>query len=101
MVMSALCGPIYAASLLQALFRLRSRFVVTPKGDSASPDRLATFRIHLLWAAVFGGAVGASFLTGYNHVAMRSWACIALLFSLLPPAIRVVDTVRARRRHHN
>ncbi|MER5636407.1 cellulose synthase catalytic subunit [Kitasatospora sp. NPDC002227] len=100
MVMSALCGPIYAASLLQALLRRRSRFVVTPKGDSASPDRLPTFRIHLLWTAVFGGALGASYLTGNDHVAMRTWACIALLFSLLPLAVRAVDTVRSRRRHH-
>ncbi|AUG77403.1 glycosyl transferase [Kitasatospora sp. MMS16-BH015] len=97
MVMSALCGPIYAASLLQALLRRSSRFVVTPKGDSASPDRLWTFRIHLFWAAVFGGALAASYVTGNGHVAMRTWACIALFFSLLPLLVRAVDRLRARR----
>ncbi|WP_441245957.1 glycosyltransferase family 2 protein [Kitasatospora sp. McL0602] len=97
MVMSALCGPIYAASLLQALVRRRSRFVVTPKGGSASADRIGAFRIHLFWVLVFGGALGASYLTGNGHVAMRSWACIALFFSLLPMLIRAVDAVRRRR----
>ncbi|WP_395296068.1 glycosyltransferase family 2 protein [Kitasatospora hibisci] len=97
MVMSALCGPIYAASFLQAALRLRSRFVVTPKGDSASPDRPATFRIHLFWALVFGGAVTASFFTGHGHVAMRTWACLALFLSLLPVLVLAADAVRRRR----
>ncbi|GAA2799646.1 cellulose synthase catalytic subunit [Kitasatospora sp. CM 4170] len=97
MVMSALCGPIYAASFLQAALRRRSRFVVTPKGDSASPDRLSTFRIHLFWALVFGGAVTASFFTGHDHAAMRTWACLALFLSLLPMLVLAADAVRRRR----
>ncbi|MER5355909.1 glycosyltransferase family 2 protein [Kitasatospora sp. NPDC002551] len=97
MVMSALCGPIYAASFLQALLRIRSRFVVTPKGASTSPDRPATFRLHLFWALVFGGAVAASFRTGHDHVAMRTWACLALLLSLLPMLLLAADAVRRRR----
>ena len=40
MVMSALSAPIYAKSLIDAVLRRKSRFVVTPKGDSASPDTL-------------------------------------------------------------
>ncbi|MFF2042280.1 glycosyltransferase family 2 protein [Kitasatospora sp. NPDC058170] len=98
MVMSALSGPIYAASFLQAALRLRSRFVVTPKGESASPDRLGTFRIHLFWVLVFGGALAASFLTGNDHVAMRTWAFVALLFSLLPMLVLATDAVRRRTR---
>ncbi|MFE6865466.1 glycosyltransferase family 2 protein [Kitasatospora sp. NPDC057692] len=97
MVMSALCGPVYAASLLQALLRIRSRFVVTPKGASTSPDRVSTFRFHLFWALVFGGAVAASFRTGHDHVAMRTWACLALLLSLLPMLLLAADAVRRRR----
>ncbi|MFG2847487.1 glycosyltransferase family 2 protein [Kitasatospora sp. NPDC048296] len=97
MLMSALCGPIYAASLLQALVRRRSRFVVTPKGREASADRLGTFRFHLFWTLVFGGAVAASYCTGYDHVAMRTWACIALALTLLPLLILVGDAVRRRR----
>ncbi|MER7704285.1 glycosyltransferase family 2 protein [Kitasatospora sp. NPDC097605] len=97
MVMSALCGPIYAASFLQALLRIRSRFVVTPKGASTSPDRVATFRLHLFWALVFGGAVAVSFRTGHDHVAMRTWACLALFLSLLPMLLLVADAVHRRR----
>ncbi|MFG2909372.1 glycosyltransferase family 2 protein [Kitasatospora sp. NPDC048286] len=97
MVMSALCGPVYAASLLQALVRRRSRFVVTPKGRSASTDRLGAFRFHLFWTLVFGGAITASYFTGYDHAAMRTWAWIALLLTLLPVLITVGDAVRRRR----
>ncbi|WP_052706506.1 glycosyltransferase family 2 protein [Streptomyces rubellomurinus] len=97
MVMSALCGPVYAASLLQALVRRRNRFVVTPKGRSASADRLGTFRYHLFWTLVFGGALVASFRTGYDHVAMRTWAAIALGLTLLPILVLAADGVRRRR----
>ncbi|WP_078589290.1 MULTISPECIES: glycosyltransferase family 2 protein [Streptomyces] len=97
MAMSALCGPIYAASLLQALVRRRSRFEVTPKGRSASTDRLGTFRYHLFWTLVFGGAIAASYVTGYDHAAMRTWAWIALALTLLPVLILAGDAVRRRR----
>ncbi|MFB6893534.1 glycosyltransferase family 2 protein [Kitasatospora sp. NPDC056327] len=97
MVMSALCGPVYAASFVQALLRIRSRFVVTPKGLSASPDRVTTFRLHLFWALVFGGALAVSFRTGHDHVAMRTWAALALLLSLLPVLLLGWDAVRRRR----
>ncbi|GHF62217.1 hypothetical protein GCM10018790_45300 [Kitasatospora xanthocidica] len=97
MMMSALCGPIYAASLLQALVRRRSRFEVTPKGRSASTDRLTTFRFHLFWTLVLGGAIAASYVTGYDHVAMRAWAWIALALTLLPLLISAGDAVRRRR----
>ncbi|MGW2251521.1 glycosyltransferase family 2 protein [Kitasatospora sp. NPDC001660] len=96
MVMSALCGPVYAASLVQAALRRRSRFVVTPKGGSASPDRFSTFRLHLFWTVVFGAAITASFFTGHDHVAMRTWAVIALFLTLLPLLVTVSDAVRRR-----
>ncbi|MFD4534399.1 glycosyltransferase family 2 protein [Kitasatospora sp. NPDC058397] len=97
MLMSALCGPVYAASLVQALLRRRSRFVVTPKGRSASADRVSTFRFHLFWTLVFGGAIAASFFTGYDHVAMRTWAWIALVLTVLPILVLAGDAVRRRR----
>ncbi|HCA87105.1 MAG TPA: glycosyl transferase [Streptomyces sp.] len=84
MAMSALSAPIYAKSLTDAVLRRKSSFVVTPKGDSASPDRTATFRIHLSWAAVFGGSVIASLFLGHTHAAMTTWAVIALVLCLAP-----------------
>ena len=49
MVMSALSAPIYARSLIDAVLRRKSKFVVTPKGDSASPDSLSAPSVHLFW----------------------------------------------------
>ncbi|MYX34031.1 MULTISPECIES: cellulose synthase catalytic subunit [unclassified Streptomyces] len=97
MVMSALSAPIYARSLMDAVLRRKSGFVVTPKGDSASPDRLlSTFRIHLFWLLVFGGSLAASFLNGHTHVAMRTWATLAFLLALAPVAVWSLSLVRSR-----
>ncbi|MFE9659933.1 glycosyltransferase family 2 protein [Streptomyces sp. NPDC005955] len=85
MVMSALSAPIYARSLMDAVLRRKSKFVVTPKGDSASPDTLfGTFRIHLFFIAVFGASMVASFFLGHAHPAMIIWATFALLITAAP-----------------
>jgi len=102
MLMSALSAPLYTRSFAEALLRRRSGFVVTPKGDSASPDRLATFRIHLFWAAVLGGSLISSFFLNHTHVAMRTWAALAMAVALAPVAAwqgtALRDRSRARRR---
>ncbi|WP_052848066.1 glycosyltransferase family 2 protein [Streptomyces avicenniae] len=87
MAMSALSAPIYARSLLDAVLRRTSRFVVTPKGGSASADRPATFRLHLAWGAVLTAALLVSLALGHGHVAMRGWTLLALVVCLAPPAI--------------
>ncbi|WP_229839979.1 glycosyltransferase family 2 protein [Streptomyces roseolilacinus] len=97
MAMSALCAPVYLASLTSAVLRTSGRFVVTPKGGEASPDRLATFRIHLGWAAVLASALLASVHFGHTHAAMRTWAVLALAVSLAPVAVWARSTVRERR----
>ncbi|MEU4201177.1 cellulose synthase catalytic subunit [Streptomyces sp. NPDC045470] len=85
MVMSALSAPIYARSLFDAALRRKSKFVVTPKGDSASPDTLfGTFRVHLFFILVFGGSLAASFVYGHSHPAMITWATLALLITAAP-----------------
>ncbi|MFJ6695441.1 glycosyltransferase family 2 protein [Streptomyces sp. NPDC091272] len=87
MAMSAICAPIYLKSLGAALVGRRGRFVVTPKGGEASPDRLLTFRIHLLWAAVVVVSLAASVQYGHTHAAMRTWAVLALVISLAPVGV--------------
>jgi hypothetical protein len=100
MLMSALCGPIYAAALLQTLLRRRSPLAAAPgPGGPTGGDRLRTHRVHLFWAAVFGGSLAASFVTGNTHTAMRGWAGVALCFSLLPLLIQRYERTRTRRRH--
>ncbi|GAA3075995.1 hypothetical protein GCM10020000_71690 [Streptomyces olivoverticillatus] len=73
MVMSALAAPLYARSLGEALLRRRPRFVVTPKGAAASPDCVATFRTHLMWAGTFIVMLASSALFGHTHTAMQVW----------------------------
>ncbi|WPB94189.1 glycosyltransferase family 2 protein [Streptomyces malaysiensis] len=99
MLLSALSAPIYAKSLCDAVLRRTSRFVVTPKGDSSSPDRLSTFRIHLLWAVVFGASLVGSFFLGHTHAVMRTWAVLALALCLSPVVIWSVGLLRRDRKH--
>ncbi|SOD59293.1 Glycosyltransferase, catalytic subunit of cellulose synthase and poly-beta-1,6-N-acetylglucosamine synthase [Streptomyces zhaozhouensis] len=98
MLMSALSAPVYARSLLDAVLRRTSGFVVTPKGGEASPDRPATFRWHLGWAGLLTFALLVSVVLGHTHVAMRSWALIALAVALAPPAVWAWTTREPRRR---
>ncbi|MFD7444654.1 glycosyltransferase family 2 protein [Streptomyces sp. NPDC059909] len=101
MVMSALSAPIYARSLMDAVLRRKSKFVVTPKGDSSSPDTLfGTFRIHLFFILVFGGSLAASFFNGHDHPAMITWASLALLITAAP-IFAWRYTVRAEKKKRN
>ncbi|MEU3985882.1 glycosyltransferase family 2 protein [Streptomyces sp. NPDC026672] len=85
MVMSALSAPVYARSLMDAVLRRKSGFVVTPKGESASPDTLfGTFRIHWFFVLVFGGSLVAGFALGHAHPAMITWAVFAMLITAAP-----------------
>ncbi|MFF1725228.1 glycosyltransferase family 2 protein [Streptomyces sviceus] len=85
MVMSALSAPLYAKALVDSLLRRKSKFVVTPKGDSASPDRwFATFRYHWYFILIFGGSIGAGIALGHSHPAMIIWATFAMLITATP-----------------
>ncbi|MFD4178235.1 MULTISPECIES: glycosyltransferase family 2 protein [Streptomyces] len=98
MVMSALSAPIYARSLMDAVLRRKSSFVVTPKGDSSSPDTLfGTFRIHLFFILVFGASMVSSFFLGHSHPAMVTWATLALLITAAP-IIGWRYTIRAEKK---
>lgn len=97
MVMSALSAPIYLKSLGSALLRTRGRFVVTPKGGSASPDRVLTFRIHLYWAVVLVASLVASVHFDHTHAAMRTWAVLALVITLAPVTVWAWTLLRDRR----
>ncbi|GAA4587769.1 hypothetical protein BJY16_008332 [Actinoplanes octamycinicus] len=87
MLLSTLCAPVYVASFRQTLLRRRAGFVVTPKGDSASPDRVGTFRTHLSWAAFFAGLLVVAVVTGRTHGLMWLWPALNLALCLAPPAL--------------
>ncbi|MFJ5030939.1 glycosyltransferase family 2 protein [Streptomyces sp. NPDC088560] len=98
MVMSALSAPIYARSLMDAVLRRKSTFVVTPKGESASPDTLlGTFRVHWFFILVFGGSLAAGFVFGHSHPAMIVWAALALLITASPILVWRYTLRRERR----
>jgi hypothetical protein len=85
MVMSALSAPLYAKALIDSVLRKKSKFVVTPKGDSASPDTwFGTFRYHWYFILIFGGSITAGFVYGHAHPAMVIWATFALLITAAP-----------------
>jgi len=87
MFISLLSTPIYVASFLGAATFRKTNFVVTPKGDAASPDRLRTFRLHLWWAMLFATALLVSGLTDHTHPAMQIWSALTLLVTLIPVAM--------------
>ncbi|NEC87349.1 glycosyltransferase family 2 protein [Streptomyces sp. SID12501] len=97
MAMSALSAPIYLKAFGAALLRRPSRFVVTPKGGDASPDRLLTFRVHLFWAAFLATSLIASVHLGHTHVAMRTWAVLAMAISLAPVGVWIATRLKDRR----
>ncbi len=87
MFVSVLSAPVYVTALVQGLLRRDASFVVTPKGDSMSPDRVLTFRKNLQWTAVLALALAASVPLGHDHAAMRTWAVASLAITLCPLAI--------------
>ncbi|MFC5947902.1 glycosyltransferase family 2 protein [Pseudonocardia lutea] len=87
MAMSVLSAPIYASALTATVLRRPAKFVVTPKADASSPDRLRTFRRHLQWSALLAAALTASVVLGYANVDVMMWPAIALLVSLAPMAL--------------
>nr|WP_247200736.1 cellulose synthase catalytic subunit [Streptomyces sp. LBUM 1481] len=85
MVMSALSAPLYAKALVDSALRRKSKFVVTPKGDSASPDRwFGTFRYHWYFIVIFGASIAAGLVLGHAHPAMIIWATFAMMITALP-----------------
>ena len=94
MFISLLSTPIYVASFIGTITFRRANFVVTPKGDSASPDRLGTFRLHLWWAMFFATALLVSQLLGHTSSAMRVWSALTLLVTLIPIALWLDERLR-------
>ncbi len=97
MFVSVLSAPMYVSALVDAVRRRENSFVVTPKGDSMSPDSVGTFARNLQWGAWSFLALVASLVLGHDHPAMRVWAVIALVISVLPPAIWLVGRETASR----
>jgi hypothetical protein len=93
MLVSTLSTPIYVASYVGALLGRKAGFVVTPKGDSTSPDRLLTFRHSLGWAAFYAVLLVASPFLGHVDGAMWLWPMLNLVVCLLPITVWKIQTL--------
>jgi hypothetical protein len=87
MFVSTLSTPVYVASYVGALLRRKAGFVVTPKGDSTSPDRLLTFRHSFGWAAFYALLLVIAPIAGHVDGAMWLWPSLNLVVCLTPPAM--------------
>ncbi|SBW22184.1 family 2 glycosyl transferase [Candidatus Protofrankia californiensis] len=92
---SMLCTPFYSTAFVGALLRRPLGFVVTPKGQSASPDRLLTFRKHIFWAAISTASIAAAAVFGHVYPANTVWAALSLLICLTPIVMWSVSTIAA------
>jgi cellulose synthase/poly-beta-1,6-N-acetylglucosamine synthase-like glycosyltransferase len=97
MLVSALTAPIYARSLIKVLFRRKLSFNVTAKGDSASPDRLWTFRYSLMWAVVPIIILMVAFMHHRPYLMMMVWTGVIEAVCLAPIAIWLFDRTRGAR----
>ncbi|SQD99920.1 MULTISPECIES: glycosyltransferase family 2 protein [unclassified Parafrankia] len=95
---SVLCTPFYSTAFVGALTRRKLGFVVTPKGNAASPDRLMTFRKHLFWAAVSGGSVAGAAVFGHLYPANMVWASLSIITCLIPIGLWLIEPILAPRR---
>ena len=98
MLVSAMSAPIYVSSLFGAALGRKVGFKVTPKGEAGRRDSLATFRSHVIWAAVFAIPLLLSYPLGHDRATMRLWSAASLLICLLPIAIWRAALQRDRRR---
>lgn len=80
--------PIYVDAALSRMCGMKLHFVVTAKGDLASPDGIQTFRLHIFWIVFMGGALGLN-LAGYGSTLLmhRIWLIIPICYCCLPIVI--------------
>jgi cellulose synthase/poly-beta-1,6-N-acetylglucosamine synthase-like glycosyltransferase len=81
---SVLCTPMYSAAFTGAVLRRPLGFVVTPKGENASPDRMRTFRKHAFWSVWSIVLIVVAASLGHVYSANMIWACASFLVCILP-----------------
>ena len=84
MVFSMFCGPFYIIALISTLLRKQVKFVVTPKGNSTSPDTLQTFRPHLQWTVLIITFIAYSLFAGHSYIGVKVWSLLTLAVCVAP-----------------
>lgn len=90
-------GPVYVSAAIAAILRRPLAYAVTAKGELRSAESLSTFRLHLFWAALAGGLIGASIMLSNDQTVLRIWAGLALFTGLMPPLMSLFTGRRAAR----
>ncbi|MGE5827814.1 MAG: glycosyltransferase [Micromonosporaceae bacterium] len=87
MALALFAGPIYLAAAAAAIARRPLAYAVTAKGRLSTGESLATFRLHLWWAAAAASLLGLSFLRHHNYLVLQVWCGLTLSTGLGPPLI--------------
>ena len=98
MFISVLAAPVYVAALFGTVTGRKANFVVTPKGDSQSPDGLRTFGRHLRWGGLFAAGLAASLWIDHPQSSLRLWSIALILVCLTPALISAAQSCVRRRR---
>ncbi|MGI5243437.1 glycosyltransferase [Dactylosporangium sp. CA-139066] len=96
MLLALFAVPVYAAAGIAALLRRPLAYAVTAKGRLRSVDGPKTFRTHAVWALVGAALLGASFVLGYDSIALRFWASLSIVVGSIPPLMAWCTWLRDR-----
>lgn len=99
MLISVLTAPVYVTAFVRSLLGRTTGFAVTPKGASTSPDRLRTFRAHLLWGGFLCAALIMSAARDRMHANSLLWVGILLSICLLPATLWAAERHLLPRLH--
>ena len=80
-----LAGPVYVVAGLSAVTRRELAYAVTAKGALRTVESLATFRAHLVFAALSASALLLSLVLEHDAWWLRFWACLTLVIGVTPP----------------
>lgn len=102
MFLFLMCIPIYVNAGLSAIFKRPLTYAVTAKGNLASPDRLRTFKTHLMWVLMIGLMYYANSLGyGFGGVVVRNWMLVTLFICMSPITIHYLQVLTNRYRSLN
>jgi hypothetical protein len=83
-IFSIFAAPVYTYAFFSTLLRRKAGFVVTPKGDTTSPDTWRTFKNHLGWGGLITAFLIYSIFIGNTHPNVKIWCALGLASSLTP-----------------
>ncbi len=87
-------GPGYCAAAVTAVLRRPLTYIVTAKGQSASPDTVKTFQLHIFWGGLLALSLLASGLLGHTFPPLRVWGVFTVAACSLP---LIISTLARRQ----